>query len=209
MAQPYETLVPGAPLSQQMEGARDPVLDAPASSNFDPICNFYAYNGDIGLCLYDVCCGSCTYGDARVTDEVLENLPDSLQTPAGRILRAGPLATVNTPSRRCCLPGCHKHCFFLSAGVLPSSIASVCCNLPFGVDCFLQTFSMCWLTVVGGMNRRRLRDKYGITQPECHVAGCSFAYMEPYCCWYWCPLVCAQESRFLRRRFNALSSQTD
>lgn len=201
MAHAYETLVPGPPLSQQMDGAEAPAADASYPSEFDPICNLYAYNGDEGHCLYDVCCGLCTYADGRIIDEVLQNMPDSLQTRAGGILSAGQ----HTVPRRC-LPGCTKHFCFVTAGFLPLLVGSCFGCLGPADGCLSISFSQfgaAWGTIVGGRNRQSLKDKYGIRQPECSVLGCSYGPCEPYCTWYWCPLVWAQEVRFLRRKFDA------
>lgn len=204
MAQAYETLErPGAPLSQQMDGAQAPVPDASFSSDFDPICNLYAYNGDEGHCLYDICCCPCTYADGRIIDEVLQNMPDSRQTQAGAMLSAGQ----HTVPRRC-LPGCTKHFCFVSIGFLPWLVGSCfgCLGPAYGcLDNSFYVFGAAWATVVGGRNRQRLKDKYGIRQPECSVLGYSYGPCEPYCTWAWCPLVCAQEVRFLRRKFDATS----
>ena len=65
-----------------------------------------------------------------------------------------------------------------------------------GCDIFVQLFYASWKTVIGGRNRKHLKDKYIITQPKCVVAGCSCERMESYCCWFWNPLVQGQEARF-------------
>jgi hypothetical protein len=192
--------VSAPPLSQQMD-AEEPVIESKNTAGFDPICNFYAYNGNVCQCLYDVFCPFCLYGDNRVIDEVLEGLPGTLDLPEARTISVG----LNTNTPICCLPGCTKHCLFLSIGMLPSLATPLFGTILSGLDCFLSQLGAIYMSAVGGMNRKRLRDKYKITQPKCVVAGCSFEHMEPYCCWYWNPAVWGQEARFLRRKFKEMT----
>ena len=188
------------PLSQQMD-AEEPDIGSNSTGGFDPICNFYAYNGKNGQCLYDVCCPFCVYGDNRVIDEVLQGLPDTLNSPASRIISVAQSNRHHT--NICCLPGCWKHCLFLYLGAIPSILSSLVANP--GCSIFVQLFYRSWKVVVGGRNRKHLKDKYRITQPKCVLAGCSCERMEPYCCWFWNPLVRAQEARFLRRKFKQMT----
>ena len=152
-------------------------------------------------CMYDVLCPLCTYGDARVVDEVIQNLPDSLHTQQGRILNIG-----HDVVPRRCLPGCSKHCCMLSAGLLPSFMGSLlgCATEVHnpGLYWLFQCIGVTWVTVIGGQNRHRLRKRYRINQPQCTILGFSFEPCEPFCCWFCCPLVCAQEARFVRRKFD-------
>ena len=192
------------PLAQQMD-ADEPNVEARHLDSFDPVCNFYAYNGNECQCFYDVCCSCCVYGDIRVMDELIKGLPGTLDLPEARTLRLG--QHTNTPV--CCLPGCTRHCLFLASGMLPFVIGqtfgwfSVTHNLP--LYCLFNKCGAIYMTVIGGRNRQKLKDRYKITQPTCSLFGCSIERSEPYCCWLWNPLVWGQEARYLRQKFKALS----
>ena len=132
----------------------------------------FSYDGNERQCLYDVCCGCCVYGDNRVVDELIQGLPATLDTPEARALQLGQ----RTKTPVCCLPGCTRHCLILSAGSLPyligrlSGCFSPTHNIPL---CLLfNCTSVWWATIVGGLNRQRLKDKFKITQPKCSLLGC-------------------------------------
>lgn len=193
------------PLAQQMD-AEEPDAEARLSDSFDPVCNFYAYDGNERQCLYDVCCVCCVYGDNRVVDELIQGLPATLDTPEARALQLGQ----RTKTPVCCLPGCTRHCLILSAGSLPyligrlSGCFSPTHNIP--LCCLFNCTSIWWTTIVGGLNRQRLKDKFKITQPKCSLLGCPIERMEALCCWFWNPLVWGQEARYLRRKFERLAA---
>ena len=149
---------------------------------------------------------AAAYGDNRVVDELIQGLPATLDTPEARALQLGQ----RTKTPVCCLPGCTRHCLILSAGSLPyligrlSGCFSPTHNIPL---CLLfNCTSVWWATIVGGLNRQRLKDKFKITQPKCSLLGCPIERMEALCCWFWNPLVWGQEARYLRRKFERLAA---